>query len=160
MKTSNRTLLGFGIGILALVVLTVVLVLTLGQSDTVLLDENTPEGVVQRYLLAVQERNYPLAYGYLTAPDITDPRIYKEPLSSYSEWFQSVQFSSDTTWKARLGKINITGNTASVDVLVDTFHPGGPFDDPVRTNTNTFTLKKVGADWRITSPFSLYWLYY
>ena len=155
MKTSSRILMGFGIAIAALVILTLVLVLTLGKSQSPLLPENSPQGVVQRYLLAVQEKNYPLAYTYLVPPDTTN--IDKS--QSYDNWLSSAQYSSNSTWKANLGQVDINGASANVTVTIDVFRAGGPFGNPVTSNSITLILQKSESVWLIASPTDLYWLY-
>ena len=156
MKSSNRTLVGFGIGIGALVTITIILVLTLGGGNPTILPENTPQGVVQRYLQAVQEKNYQIAYNYL-AP--ADPKNPNGPFQSYDNWVMSTQNSNNSTWKANLSNVNINGDNATVEVMIDIFIPGGPLANPVRTNTLTFILNKRASNWLITSPTDLYWLY-
>jgi len=160
MKSSNRTLIGFGIGIAVLVIITIILAITLGNGNVPQLSENTPEGIVQRFLLAVQEKNYPLAYNYLVPPDSNDPNYIKGgPPFSYDNWVMSAQYTGKSTWKANLGKVNLSGATASVDVIIDSFQPNGPFGNPINSHTVTFFLKKIEANWLITSPTDLYWLY-
>jgi hypothetical protein len=156
MKTSNRTLVGFGIGIAALVIITIILVLTLGRSNPTLLPENTPQGVVQRYLQAVQEKNYQVAYNYL-AP--FDPKNSNGPVQSFDNWTMSNQNSNNSTWKAELVGVKFNGDSASVTVMIDIFSPGGPLANPVRTNTMTFILNKTASSWMIITPTDLYWLY-
>ncbi len=156
MRTSSRTLLGFGIAIVVLIIVTIVLVLTLGKGQSPLLSENTPEGVVQRYLLAVQEKNYPAAYAYLVP---LDPKNINSPIQTYDNWLVSAQNNTNSTWKANLGAVNITGESATVIVMIDVFRAGGPFANPVNTHNITFILKRSGATWLIISPTDLYWLY-
>ncbi len=156
MRTSNRTLLGFGIAIGVLIITTIILVLTLGKGSANLLAENTPEGVVQRYLLAIQEENYQTAFSYLSPKD---PKDMDNPVITYDEWLMSIRNNSNSTWKASLGAIKITGDSASVDVMIDVFRPGGPLMNPVNTNNETFVLKKAGSSWLIIPPTYLYWLY-
>ncbi len=79
----------------------------------------------------------------------------------YDTWRQRVPTYRDNSsaWKATLGKSTVKGDEATVEVLVDTFRPGGgPFDNPVYTTTVQFSLKKKGDIWRITSPLYVYWL--
>ena len=156
MRNSNRTLMVFGIGIGILIITTIILVLTLGRGTANLLAENTPEGVVQRYLLAIQEENYPTAFSYLIPQD---PKDINNPVQTYDEWLMNVRNSSNNTWKASLGAVKITGDSATVDVMIDVFRPGGPFANPVSTNNETFILKKSVSSWLIISPTYLYWLY-
>lgn len=65
MKTSSRMLIGFGSAIAVLIIVTVVLVLTLGQGSSATLPGDTPQGTIQRYLLAVQNKDYAEAYNFL-----------------------------------------------------------------------------------------------
>jgi hypothetical protein len=154
MKSSARFLLGFGIAITVLIIVTVTLVLTMKGSDA-LLPADTPQGVVQRFLIAVQDEEYEKAYGYLQVQE-------NGKTLSFNDWYQTSFPSlrtSQTSWKATLGKTVVTGSTATVQVFVDVFRPGGPFDNPVNTQDISFQLTKVGDGWFITSRPVLYWLY-
>jgi hypothetical protein len=140
---------------LLLVVVAVVLVLTTtGNGSLNLLPENTPEGIVQRYLLATEAGDYEEAYSYLSPSAIAKETYY----SSYEKWSQGfLQNQRTNAWRATLGKSVITDDKASVTVTIDVFRPDAPFIDPVSTSYYTFMLKKEGAFWRITSPvFPLY----
>jgi hypothetical protein len=156
MGTAKRTLIGFAIGIGALLVITVILVLTLGGRQPALLDKNTPQGVVQAYLLAIQEKDYQKAYSYLSPEDPKNPN---SPFQSYENWLSSIQNSSESTWKANLGEVTVNGDSANVQIMIDIFNPGGPLSNPVRTNPMNFILKYNGTNWLIISPTYLYWLY-
>ena len=154
MKSSSRLLIGFGIGIAVLVILTVVLALALGQKNAPLLSSDTPEGTVQRFLLAVQEKNFTAAYEYL-AP--APPDINKPP-QSFS-YFASSALNANNAWKAELGKTTLQGKNASVEIILEVFVSGGPFGNPIRTQNVIFSLTQSGNRWLITSPTDLYWLY-
>jgi hypothetical protein len=156
MKTSSRTLIGFGIAIAVLIIVTIILVLTLGKGKAPLLSENTPQGVVQRYLVAIQEKNYPAAYAYLSPQD---PKNINTPAQTYDNWLISAQNNTSTTWKASLGTVTTTGDSATVIVMIDVFRAGGPFSNPVNSRNMTFILKQSGSTWLIISPTDLYWLY-
>jgi hypothetical protein len=54
MKSSSRLLFAFGVTIGALVIYAIVLVLTMPGPETYLLSEDTTEGIVQRYFLALE----------------------------------------------------------------------------------------------------------
>jgi hypothetical protein len=156
MDTPRRWLIVFGSIIAALVVATVGLVLFTGNGQADMLPEDTPQGIVQRYLLALQQQDYPQAYDYL----VFDPG---EGIKSYEDW---LRFSAgyptpggQRTWKATLGDIIEDGSTASVNVYIDTFRPSGPFEDPVNRQDMVFQLTRTPAGWRITSPIYVYWNY-
>jgi hypothetical protein len=155
MKSSSRFLIGFGIALAVVVVVAVALVLTTRGSVT-LLPEDTPQGVVQRYLMAVQEKDYSKAYGFLRV-DQNNTKL------TYDEWLKQLPVpyprSQQSSWKATLGHISETGSDATVEVIIDTFRPGGPLANPVNSQLVIFQLKKVGNAWFITSPPYLYWIY-
>jgi len=122
------------------------------RGDEPLLPEDTPEGTVQRFLLAVRDGDYLAAESYLS-PTIDDKIAYdlrRDRLAGPDE---------GAGWKATLGKSVVRDDEATVDVMVDVFRPRGPFENSVSTYRITFFLKKEGTSWRITSPVNLRWLY-
>ncbi len=154
MKTSNRLLLWFGAAIGVLVIVTVALVIGTTRGNSVLLPENTPEGTVQRFLLAIEQRDYAKAYSYLALDEKGQP-------VPYEDWVQSLppSVSADSSWKATIDKSTVRDSDATIDVTISVFRPRGPFNDPVSSNRVSFTLKKVGTSWRITSRPYLYFLW-
>ncbi|MCX6002879.1 MAG: hypothetical protein NTX46_00280 [Chloroflexi bacterium] len=156
MNSSRRWLTVFAIVISILVITTVSLVLLTKRNEVVLLPEGTPQGVVQRYLIAVQEKNYQQAYNYLSF----NP---SQKIKTYDDWLRMVigapQISNQPTWKATLGKTTENGDNATVGVIIDTFHPGGPFEDSLRSQQIIFQFSKIDDKWLITSPTYIYWIY-
>ncbi|MBI2287503.1 MAG: hypothetical protein HYY41_05890 [Chloroflexi bacterium] len=153
MMTSRRWLLTVGLAIGVLAIVAIVLVLTTGSpADKPLFPEDTPEGIIQRFILAIRDKDYLTAETYLAPP--TDDRT-KNDLRQ----FQISGRDEGPGWKAALGKSTIRDNEATVDVTVSVFRPGGPFENSVNTFQITFFLKKVGTAWKITSPLNLWWLY-
>ncbi len=153
MRSSRRWLFTFGLAIGVLVIVTVALVLTTASpADKPLLPEDTPEGTVQRFLLAVRDEDYLAADSYLS-PTIDDKIAYDLRRS------RPAGSGDDPGWKATLGKSIVRDDEATVDVTVDVFRPRGPFENSVRTNQVTFFLKKEGTSWKITSPVNIWWLY-
>ena len=153
MKSSSHWLFIFGLGIAVLFLATVVLVLvTESPADKPLYPEDTPEGTVQRFLLAVRDGDYLEADSYLS-PTIDDK------LNDDLQRNRQAGSRKDSGWKATLGKTIIRDDEASVEITVDVFRPRGPFENSVSTNQITFFLKKEGASWRVTSPVNIWWLY-
>ena len=153
MRSSRRWLLASGLAIGVLVIVSVVLAITMAsQGDAPLLPEDTPEGTVQRFLLAVRDGDYLAAESYLS-PTIDDKTTYDLQRN------RVVGPSNRPGWKATLGKSVVRDDEATVDVILDIFSPQGPFENSVRTYQVTFFLKKEGTSWRITSPVNLWWLY-
>jgi hypothetical protein len=149
MRSSRRWLFVSGLIIGVLVIVTVVLALaTSSRGDEPLLPEDTPEGAVQRFLLAVRDGDYQTADSYLSST------IERE-----REYIFRPNRVSEGGWKATLEDSVISGDEATVDVVIDVFRPSGPFSSSVSTYRTTFYLKKEAADWRIISPVDLWWLY-
>jgi hypothetical protein len=154
MKTSSRFLLVFGIIIVAIVGIAVILAVTGGNEQVKLLPETSPEGTVQRFLMAVKDHDYQKAYGFL-APQ-------PEPVKgdTYENWVRSVQNPRDTSsWKASILKSTVRDNDATVEVAVDIIRPEGPLMNPVNTNQVTFMLQKQDGKWLISQPADIWWLY-
>jgi hypothetical protein len=154
MNSSNRWLIIFAIVIGILVIATVSLVLLIKGNEVTLLPEDTPQGIVQRYLIAVQEKDYPMAYNYLYFDS-------SQKNQTYNDWLSMVmpQAPYQTTWKATLGKTTQNGNNATVEVVIDTIRPGGPFGNPTSSQQVVFQLSKIDGKWLITSPTYIYWIY-
>ena len=107
MKASSRFLLGFGIFILVIVATAVTIALVGGNEQVKLLPENSPEGTVQRFLMAVKDQDYTKAYGYLY---LTSDQL---KYNSYDTWIQSTQSSrNSSSWKAG-SSVRATQNQAS-----------------------------------------------
>lgn len=156
MKVSNRLLIIFGSIIGILIIVTTVLALTNSSNEQPsLLPDNTPDGVVQRFILAVKDGDYQTAYSYLYP---YEGGVYL----SYDTWRQRLptQVSDNTSWKATIGQTNIKGGSATVNVIFDIFRPGGPFGNPDQTNQVQFVMTKQAGDWLISSPLYIYWLPY
>ena len=158
MNSSRRWLVIFAVVIGVLVIATVSLVLFTKGNNVTLLPEDTPQGVVQRYLIALQEKDYQLAYSYLSF----DSSV-KTPYTSYSDWLISMTampaISSQSVWKATLGQVTLNDDSASVEVTIDTFRMGGLFSDSQYTQLIIFQLSRTEGVWHITSPTYVYWTY-
>jgi hypothetical protein len=159
VKSSSRWLLIFGAAIGLLVIVAIVLVFTTARpGGEPLLPEDTPEGTVQRYLLALQAEDYITAYNYLSFPP--------GELISYEEWRERARgYADNYEVKVTLTESSVTDNEASVDVVFDVissdepFH-NFPFGSPVSTHQRTFYLEQEGTSWKITSPTYVSWYFY
>jgi hypothetical protein len=133
------------------------LVLLTKGNEVTLLPEDKPQGTVQRYLIAIQDKDYPQAYSYLSFD--TSGQI-----TTYDDWLRSVTVMPETysqpAWKATLGKTTQNGDNATVEVTIDTFRTGGLLGDSQFSQYITFQLTKSGNSWFITSPTYIFWIYY
>lgn len=152
MKSSSRSLLIFGVAIGVLVIVAIVLVLTIGGAREVpLLPEDKPGGIVQRYFLALEDGDYLKAYNYLSSE-------VKDELA-YNEWYPGMGPEDKPEWQVTLGDSTVTGDEATVEVVIDVFHAGDPFGNSVYTRHITFFLQQEGTSWKITSPTYVWFLY-
>ena len=154
MNSSRRWLFIFVIVIGVLVIATISLVLLTKGNKVTLLPEDLPQGTVQRYLIAIQEKDYQKAFGYLSFSPT-------DKITTYNDWFMMVgpQASSQAVWKATLGKITLQSNNATVEVTIDTFRPGGLFGNSQYSQLIIFQLAKTTNSWFITSPTYVFWIY-
>ena len=154
MKSSGRSLVIFAGAIGGLALVALILVLVTSNQPVKLFAEETPEGVVQRYLQALDRGDYQAAWTYLS------PQPSGQTMT-FEEWRRN--FLSPATraaYKATLGPVQITGDQATAEVIIDTFSQSdGLFNNPVYTNRITFFLTRSGASWKITDPIYVYWLY-
>ena len=151
MRAPTRFLVVSGVAIGVPVVLAVVLVLTVGDGgSTTLLPEDTPEGVVQRYLLAIEAEDYEEAYSYLSS-------TAREELLHWS-WINSGDlYQEQPAWNATLGESWVFVNVATVEVTFTIFQSRGLFNS-IHTYHVTFRLNKEGDSWGITEPTNLWFL--
>ena len=154
MNSSRRWLFIFTIVIGVLVIATVTLVLLTKGNKVTLLPENSPQGTVQRYLIAVQDKDYQSAFNYLSF-NPTDK------VTTYNEWIMMIGSPqmSQSVWKATLGKITLNSDTATVEINIDTIRRGGLFNNSQFSQQIDFLLIKKAGSWFITSPTYIYWIY-
>ena len=154
MNSSRRWLFISAIVIGLLVIATVTLVLLTKGNKVTLLPEDSPQGTVQRYLMAIQEKDYQKAFGYLSFSPT-------DKITSFSDWLMMVgpQSSSQSVWRATLGTVTENENNATVEINIDTLRSGGLFGDSQFSQQINFLLIKKGNSWFITSPNYIYWIY-
>jgi hypothetical protein len=153
MNSSSKWLIIFAgiIGVLA--VIAVVLVLATQGKNVTLLAADTPQGTVQRYLIALQDGDYQQGYTYLS-PNMPGTMSYDDWLSQNLN-----RPAGQTGWRATLGKTVQNGNYATVDVAIETSYPGGMMSSSQSNLPVTFDLSETGNSWLITSPTYIYWIY-
>jgi hypothetical protein len=151
MKSVNRWLIIFGSIVGVLVIVAVTLVLTM-QNNHPLLAENTPEGVVQRYILALKDGDSQTAYTYLSDTAQTS--------MPYNTWKPIPPQNGNPTWQATIGKATVHGTSATVAVNVDRFYPSNGLNSSISSQTFVFQLVKQSDGWKINQPDYLWGLFY
>jgi hypothetical protein len=145
----DRFLIGIliGIGLLVIVALSLFF---MRRGEAQYTAENTPQGVIQNYVLALQKKDFEKAYGYL-AEDKGKPEF-----GHFRDYFVS-SFESYNRAGLTFGTSSITGDTAFVTVIVQQ-NFGGPFNEMSR-NHETVDLVKQNGDWKIKRFPNPFWGY-
>jgi len=146
----DRFLIGILVGIGALIAAALVVFFMREGDGQTYLQENTPDGIVHNYVLALQQSDFQKAYGYL-ADEEGKPGFSK---------FRSY-FATEYNGPGDFG-FQITGwdegvdNTAWVDVMSVQISPG-PFSGVNRNNSVAQLVKNENGDWKIESMTYPFW---
>ena len=137
----DRFLTGILIGIGLLVVVALAVFFTRKDTQTYVSDD-TPEGVVHNYVVAVLNKEYEKAYGYLA--DLENKPTYDE----FHNSFLTGMVKPDSSG-VDVGQSDITGDDATVDVTL-VYNPTDPFSTGYRDTQRAILVKQNGA-WKISS---------
>jgi len=136
----DRFLLGILIGI-GVLILAALIVFFSRQNQQTYSPEDTPNGVLHNYILAVLNGNYQKAYGYLA--DLENKPSYDTFRHSFATG--SVN-PSDTG--VTIGKTDVTGEDATVEVNTMNTQ-SDPFSSEYN-NTGSAHLVKQNGGWKIS----------
>src|SRR5512143_3810608 len=114
----DRFLTGILIGIALLIVAALAVFFT-RQREGTYVSESTPDGVVHNYVLAILQKDYQKAYGYLADLD------NKPTFSQFRQAFAVGRLNPSGSG-IKVGSAVITGDDATVDVSM-VYTPGDPF---------------------------------
>jgi len=107
--------------------------------------EDSPEGVLRNYVLALEKNDFSRAYGYLQdaagKPDFTK--------------FRQNFLSSRSDLTVRIGEINRTGDEAVVELIV-VYGGNEPFSSSWSEDSSALLTLQNG-EWKITYMPSPYW---
>ncbi len=137
----DRFLTGILIGIGVLIVLALVVFFIRQPSASYVL-EDTPEGMVHNYVLAVLNKDYQKAYGYLA--DLNQKPTYE----AFRQAFAVGRLNPGMNG-IKVGSADITGDTATVDVTMVNASCD-PFSSGVNDLGRAQLLLQNGA-WKISS---------
>ena len=107
---------------------------------------DSPEGVLQRYLLAAQKGHYEEAYQYLSAA--AKARCPFESFVRGSYWRE------DEEDVITLDAIQNFGSRAVVRATITRFDPGAPLGASESSYDRTYTLEIDGGQWRLSAADS------
>lgn len=145
----DKFLTGILIGVGVLIVLALVLFFT-RQDKKEYRIEDTPDAVAHNYVLAVLNKDYEKAYGYLA--DLKHKPTYEE----FRQSFLNGMVNPDNAG-IEIGEVEIINNDAYVDVLVY-YSYNDPFSSGYST-TEQATLIKQNGVWKISVMPYNFWDY-
>ena len=145
----DRFLLGILVGIGVLVLVAVGLFFT-RQDTQEYRAEDTPEGVVHNYALALYRGDYEKAYDYLAEDK------YKPTYNEFREYFFDA-YSNPGDVGIEIGKTEIDDDQAFV-VLHLIYSPSDPFSSGYR-GTETARLELQGGEWKLNQMPYNFWNY-
>jgi len=145
----DRFLVGILVGIAVLVVVALTLFFTRQDKQEYVADD-TPEGVVHNYALAVFNEDYEKAYAYL-AESANKP--------TYNEFRQAFfnNYINPENAGLELGETKIAGEEAYVTVYL-VYNPSDPFSSSYR-NTETARLERQNGEWKLLQMPYNFWSY-
>ncbi|MFN8435853.1 MAG: hypothetical protein U0V18_17660 [Anaerolineales bacterium] len=143
----DKFLTGILIGIAALVVLALALFFTRKDKHDYL-PEDTPEGVAHNYVLAVLNKDYEKAYGYIA--DLQNKPTYED----FRQSFLNNMINPDGTG-AEIGDATINGDEAVVDVILY-YSYSDPFTSRTGSPDRALLVKQDG-EWKLSSMPYTFW---
>ncbi|MDI6768095.1 MAG: hypothetical protein QMD04_00295 [Anaerolineales bacterium] len=142
----------FLLGILIFIGLLIVAALTLffvRQDAQTYGAEDTPEGVIRNYALALQNRDFERAYGYLAEKD------NRPSLDTFRQAFLSRQLDISNA-AIQIGSVELTGSDQAMVDLTVVYASSDPFSTGWSSN-ETATLVRQEGGWRISYMPYPYW---
>ncbi|MBK8899672.1 MAG: hypothetical protein IPM53_00690 [Anaerolineaceae bacterium] len=118
--------------------------------------DDTPEGVVHNYLLALRQGEYERAYRYLSPDLVNYPASAAEFSDDIAQYRWEFRLDEDVTLLVESGQIN--GRQATAVVQETSFYNSGLFNNNQYTRQFTMTLERSGDRWLIIEAES-YLLY-
>ena len=136
----DRFLMSILVGIGVLVVMALVVFFVRGDTQTYV-SEATPEGVVHNYVLAVLNKDYEKAYGYLA--DLENKPTYED----FRRAFLNGEVNPASAG-VDIGASKITGDVATVDLEL-VYNASDPFSTGYRNPFTADLVRQKGA-WKLT----------
>lgn len=145
----DRFLITILIGIACIAIVSIVLFYS-RRDDNQYSGENTPEGVIQDYVLALQKKEFEKAYEFLAE----DVNKRKPEFDEFREFFIT-SIESYNRAGLTVGTSSITGDKAFVTVIIQRNY-GGPFNDVSRSH-ETVDLVNQNGNWKIRGFAYPFW---
>ena len=116
-------------------------------------EDQSPEGVLRNYMLAIQQQDYERAYQYLAhSPGMPDPLSFRMPFEGYQK-----DEISNTAVEIGASITNETTQTAQITITI--IRGGrGLFEDVYREQQLAYLVRQDGS-WKIFNAPYPYWSY-
>ncbi len=146
-KTSSaRWLAGIRAGVVAIAIASIIVVLAI-DPDGVTLDENTPEGTVQRYIQALQDEQYDVAYRLLSAEAQAECTL--------SNFRSQGRFGRDQDTRVRLDRVIEASDGTEVRLEMVNFSGISPFEFDFTFEDGRYTVNylvnETDDGWRVSN---------
>lgn len=146
----DRFLTAILLGIAFLILLSLTVFFT-RQDDLTYVDDSTPQGVVQNYILALQKRDYEKAYAYLA--DLENKPTYEQ----FRESFFNHSISA-LAIGAEILQTETSVNLATVDLSIIDYNQRDPFASSSRYVQSAQLVRQAG-NWKIRQMPYQFWSY-
>ncbi len=116
--------------------------------------EDTPEGVVHNYLLAMENEDFERAYGYLS-PSLDD---YPEDADEFEDdlRYYGYYYNSTTSRTLAIENSKVNGSRATVTVRLTEFYGDGLFNSSEYSYTFEVTLQQEAGEWKIINSTNFF----
>jgi hypothetical protein len=152
MKKTDRFLIVIVAGIVLLVAVT--LIVSLRQPAATYQPEDTPEGVAHNYILALQQKDYERAYGYLSPTLPGYPIGSMEFMQHTSQYRWRFQFDDNTT--IAISDVTLRGDQATVQAARNRFSSEGLFGGNISVSHFDLQLRHENGVWKMVQA-DRYW---
>jgi hypothetical protein len=155
----DRFLLFILAGIVLLVALALVLFFS-RQGALAYGPEDTPQGIVQNYMVAITLKDYDHAFRYVAGPpSTTDPNQTPglPDATHFRQFFVNEAGSQMVNTGLQIGAATVSGDTATVQVTI--LHTSGSLFNSVGRESQQFQLTLQGGAWKIIQGPYPFWNY-
>ena len=146
-NASTNWLIGAGAVVAILVAAALAVALIADRGEPELRAEATPEGVVQRYLIAIDDDDPEVAYGYLSQ------RL--KDACTYQHFRDNLAWIREQDMRIGFEKTEAVGEGQEVTVRIRQIYVRGnipPFTPDESSYTQRFVLRQYGSDWQFYEP--------
>jgi hypothetical protein len=142
-SASTMWLIGIIASAALLIVIAVVINLVSDSNQADLLPADTPEGVGQRYLIALNDDDGATAFGYISS-SLTSCTL--------THFIQTTGYQREQNYSVSLGKTTTTDKATLVAVKITDAPSGDLFGQNGYSYDVIFTLKEEADGWRFSEP--------